>query len=419
MRALTLILVVAAIVGAALADQPGDDQRVLARAAAARQTAQAPPAEPAARPAAPAAPAQTAPAPAGDDLAAQEQAARTDATVALVKLELVMARRSLRDHHPEPAARKAIRVLSLVKQLPPDLDASEYELQAEGILAKAAKAGVNVDALRHEPVEAAERELPPRDTDPKLDAKARQAAKLSRGYTGSASDDIRTRGDERVLREQALRRQAGDKYGYHPAKEIVDEDALRVREDERIYYQAALEGAYRDSEARALVEASESRIIPQGDVSYPPDWPEKMKKRAQYEGGLIARTPSWYDKDGREWYIGVYDIHDLIYVPPDFTCPSMDPRISLRETLDREALRSQSDIFRGSPEDLAAGIPLLRYFGGVDDWAMRGPKYSLERQEQIIQLIKAFTEPGGGKAVIRQPGVDQPEPGPKDAPPAP
>ncbi len=399
MKLLAILFAVTGMAGLAWADQPGEDQRALAGAAAARPQSQAPAA----------APTESAPAQGREPASAEEEAARAEATVALVKLELVMARKELREHHPAPAARKAVRALNLIKQLPTGIDASEYELQAEGILAKAAKAGVNVDAIRHEPVDVSPEALPPREHDRNLDAKAREAAKLSREYSGSASDDVYTGGDQRVLRERALRRQAGDKYGYHPAKEIVDRKALRVRNNERLYYQAALEGAYRDSEVRELVGVDESRVIPQGEVSYPPDWPEKMKKRAQYEGGMIARSPSWYDKDGREWYIGVYDINDLIYVPPDFALPlSMDPRVSVRESLDRDALRWQSDIFRGSPEDLAAGIPLLRFFGGIDDYALRGPKYSLARQQQIVQLIQAFTEPTGGKAVIIQPGVGEP-----------
>jgi hypothetical protein len=326
----------------------------------------------------------------GDDLAQQEQAARTEATLATVRLELILARKALRDERYEEAARKACRVLALVKQVPSGAEAGEFELQAEGVLAKAARQGVDVEALRRQADQAAVGVAP---GEANLDAKVQQAARLARQYTGSTSKDMDTRGDERALRERTLQRQTPDRYGYRPAREIVDTPALDVRDDQRVYYQAALEGAYKDSETQALVEAAESRVVADGVVSYPPDWPEKMKKREQYRGGMIARTPSWTDQDGREWYVAVYDVRDLIYVPPDFTTPAFNPLIAQRDALDRDALRWQSWIFRGGPDDLAAGIPLLRYFGGVDDTAYRGPKYSRERQQQLVELIKAFTGP--------------------------
>ena len=88
-------------------------------------------------------------------------------------------------------------------------------------------------------------------------------------------------------------------------------------------------------------------------------------------------------------------------MPPDFTPIEFNPVASHRNALDRAALRWQSQIFRGRAEDLAAGIPLLRYFGGVDDMAYRGPKYSMERQRQIVELIEAFTgTPEGGAKVV-------------------
>lgn len=387
MMRLSLVLAVAVVAGTAAAGEFPDDQQLLGQAAASRpETLPAPP------------PSTTDVS--GDDLARLEREARIEATMSLARLELVLARQALQAERYDQAARKAQRVLALFKRLPPDMDVSVYQLQAEGILAIAVRQGVDVEALKRDAAETAGDELPPLGADPDLDTKVAQAARVARGYTGTHTPDIDARGDERVLRERALRRQTADRYGYRPAGEIIDREALRVRADERVHYQAALAEAYRDSEARALVEAHESRVIPEGVVSYPPNWPQIVKKREKYAGGVIARSPSWYDKDGREWYVAIYDIHDLIFVPPDFTAPEFNPLISQRNALDRAALRWHSEIFRGYPEDLAAGIPLLRYFGGVDDTAFRGPKYSLERQKQIVELIKAFTGPPQAGAQI-------------------
>jgi hypothetical protein len=383
-----LIFFAALAMAGALATDPSEDQQMLDRAAASR---------PQSLPAAPAPPVEPT---SDDELAQLEQEARVDATIAVMRLELVKSRRALRDGQYEDAARRANRVLSLIAQLPTDVDASVQELQAEGILAKAARAGVDVAALRREVAEEQPAVELPADDDPALPAKTRAAARLARSYDGPDTPDVDTSGNERLLRERALRRGAADHYGYRPVREIVDTDALDVRDAERVYYQAALEGAYKDSETQALIEAQEARVIPGDIVTYPQDWPERMKKREQYAGGMIARSPSWRDKDGREWYVAIYDIHDLIYVPPDFDGETFNPLARTRETLDREALRQHNWIFRGTPEDLAAGIPLLRYFGGVNAWALRGPKYSLARQQQVVDMIQAFAGSEEGAKII-------------------
>ena len=337
--------------------------------------------------------------PADDALAAEERAARIDATAALARLEVVLARQALHAGEYEDAARKALRVLELLDQLPPEMDMSVYELQAEGILAKAARQGVKVEELRRDAAADVAAELPPLTVDPKLDAKTRAAACIARGYTGPSSPDIDTRGDARILRERTERNQTPGEYGYLPAREIVDTEGLRVREEQRAAYQDALEGAYRDSEARALVEAHEARVIPPGWINYPDDWPEIIAKRKAYESGMVARSPSWWDEEGRESYTAVYDIHDLIREPAFFPMPVVHPFWAAQSLADRNALRQYSDIFSGTPEDLAAGIPLLSYFGGVYTTDMR-PHYSRAEQARIITMIRALTEKPTGEARV-------------------
>jgi hypothetical protein len=233
-----------------------------------------------------------------------------------------------------------------------------------------------------------EGEYPPDD----LDGKARAAAKIGKRYDGGPIPEIDTSGDADALRERALMNQEPHKrYGYRPGEELIDVQAILDRDEQRHFYERALRLAYKSIEARLLMEADEARVVPDGVVGYPNDWPDRVARRQQYADGVIARSDSWTDADGREWYLAVYDIHDLIYVPPDFTPTDGIPLSrSIRELQDRAALRQGSYIFNGYPEDLAVGIPLLRYFGGVDDYAMRGPKYSMERQAQIVSLINRF-----------------------------
>ena len=71
----------------------------------------------------------------------------------------------------------------------------------------------------------------------------------------------------------------------------------------------------------------------------------------------------------------------------------------MRNLQDRQALRWRSMVFGGYPEDLAAGIPLLRYFGGVDEWAES--RYSPERQEQIVDMIRGFVGPRAAEPSIQ------------------
>ncbi len=347
-----------------------------------------------------AAPQQAEPAKAADDLAETEARARNELLFAQARLDLVQARRLLQENSYAAAAAKARRALQSLTQLATTMDVSVYELQAEGIIARAERNApptmgqiqgeveIEVADPNGEIVVEVDGEYPPDE----LDRKARAAAKVGRRYTGGPVPEIDTSGDADALRERALMNQEPhDDYGYRPGEELVDVRAILDRDEQRHFYERALRLAYKSIEARLLMEADEARVVPEGEIAYPNDWPERVARRQQYADGVIARSDSWTDADGREWYLAVYDIHDLIYVPPDFTPTDGIPLSrSIRELQDRAALRDGSYIFTGYPEDLAVGIPLLRYFGGVDDYAIRGPKYSLERQAQIVNLINRF-----------------------------
>ena len=250
------------------------------------------------------------------DLITQEHQARVEAALAQARLELVLSRQALRAERLVEAVEKAQRVLDLLSDLSAEMDVSIYELQAEGVLAKAARAGVEITVPR-------------------------------------ASEQ--------------------------PAQQ-----------------QRVLEEDYRDSEVQALLEAQETRVIPRDLVTYPKDWPEITKRREQYSDSMVARGPSWWDDEGREWYVAIYDVHDLILEPARFRVPTF----SYHTWRDREALRQYSYIFRGDAHDLAAGLPLLRYFGGVED-AMPEMRYSRTKLEQITRMVEAFTNtPEGGAFVI-------------------
>ncbi len=379
MRALIGFAAAGLFVAAGMAQDATNDRDLIARAAANQPASQQ-------RTAAP-----------GSETADDESRARAEVALADARLEMVLARKAHKADKHEEAARRAIRALNALRGLPAKVDVSDIELQAEGIIAKAGRKGVNVENLRTklgaggDPQGTATQQAPPPDSDP-LDLKAKAAHEIVRGYSGANSPDISTTATPDELKQRTLRNQPPSDLGYRPGREAFDRAAIAERNEQRLHYQGSLEDAAKSDELRRLVEADEARIAPQSDVRYPDDWKDRVARRARFAGGEVARTATTKDASGRDSYAAIYDINDLTYIPPDFQPSiSLDPVEDLRNTLDRDALRNRSMIFGGWPEDLAAGIPLLRFFGGVDDFAYRGPKYSREKAVEIAEQVKAFT----------------------------
>ncbi|MFN0138111.1 MAG: hypothetical protein ACKVS9_18560 [Phycisphaerae bacterium] len=311
--------------------------------------------------------------------------ARVEATLAAAKLELAQARKASRANEHLVAVRHASTVLGLLDSLPNGNDAAgDYELQAEGILARAARFAGKAQP-RDARVAGEQVESQPADAGlVRHDNRAPQAVK--QGYSGGRSRYITT----------SIGTGVGSEGSMIDVEAIADVNDFRERR-----YQADLADAYKSDEMRRLIEADEARVAPESDVSHPENWREISEKRDQYKGGLVARSKPWQDKDGREWHAAIYDISSLTYVPPDFQPPfSLDPVEDLRNTLDRQALRDRSQIFGGYADDLATGIPLLRAFGGFDDYVMRGPKYSEQRARDIVEMIKAVSTPSNEAKVI-------------------
>ncbi|NUQ49892.1 MAG: hypothetical protein HUU27_08245, partial [Phycisphaerae bacterium] len=291
--------------------------------------------------------------PAGEADEALEARARADLRIADARLELILARKALRQQQPAQAEQRARRALALLRDLPEDA-VNSYVLQAEGILARAHQAGTNG---AHDD-----------------QAAAQPAANGAVDRQGAGAENSRLDTPQhRYVREQ-LRHQG------------------RVRE------------AIGATEVRELTSVDEARVVPPGDIFYPSDWPQRTARRALYADGALARSDPWVGKDGKQWQVVVYDVSDLTYVTPDFMYPGGGSLIeNMYNALDRDALR-RSQIFHGYAEDLAAGIPLLNFFGGgIDPLLLRGPKYSAERQEQVVQMIHAVLDRTETPTVISLP----------------
>ncbi len=379
--------VLAAAISSSVFAAPPDDRELIERAAARRDAGGGTAVS--AQASAGAASSATAGA---EDLRSAEKQAEAQAAISNARLLLIRARKALSESQPAAAARQARQALDLLAGLGGRGEAGELELQAEGVIARAARAGADVGAA------PAAGDAGDASGDAALDRKVRAAGRIARHFEGSDTPDVDTRGDASALRDRTIETQGGDKYPYRPGRAIIDVDAVLERDRQRLAYEGALDTAYKADEARRLTAAHEARIAGDDVVQYPDNWPEIVKKREKWKDGAVAKSRSWTDKDGKEWYVAVYDIHDLIYVPPDFDGTSYIGGNSIAAA-DRAALRERSQIFGGYAEDLAAGIPLLRYFGGVDDFEYRGPKYSLERQDEIVRMIRAFTNRAEGATI--------------------
>ncbi|MCA9244344.1 MAG: hypothetical protein KDA32_10340 [Phycisphaerales bacterium] len=275
-------------------------------------------------------------------IAGELRAAQDEAAVANAKLQLVLARQSLRAKSNLDVVKRAKAALAALESAGVSDRVEELRLQAEGLLSRMRDRGVDVDAIA--------------------------AFKSSESVTVSEAADA-------------------------PADSPSDD----------IRYQAELREATRRQEARRLTEVDEARLAPETEVAYPDDWQARVAGRD--DNGQIARGKSWTDGSGKERYVAVYDLNDLTYVAPDFQLNyGFDPYDDLRTALDREALRQRSEIFNGYASDLAAGIPLLPYFGGIGDpFVMRGPKYDARRQEQIVEMIRRFTDESADNVIISLP----------------
>jgi len=145
--------------------------------------------------------------------------------------------------------------------------------------------------------------------------------------------------------------------------------------DEPLTYE---EVVYRDLEEQderhvanvddAMSRLGDTRLSSSKVLVFPADWEAMSERRAARRDGVIYRGPEFRDESGELKQTIVYDIGDLTHRLPSFSdAPQLDLHFITQNALDRAALRRHSNIFTGFPSDLAAGIPLLQFFGGVDE----------------------------------------------------
>ncbi len=183
---------------------------------------------------------------------------------------------------------------------------------------------------------------------------------------------------------------------------IVDEDGesgfdrayYKVRETLRL-----TDPAERDMEVQAYQDQALSRLGEDPDIYhkvmiYPDDFDVISARRAAFSDGVIYRGPGFANSAGETVSTVIYDVGDLIAPLPSFNnAPVFDLNEIIQTGLDRAALRQSSEIFNGYAEDLAAGLPLLQYFGGVDE-SHAAPGGSTREFEDLMRMVDRVLQSG-------------------------
>ncbi|HPF40852.1 MAG TPA: hypothetical protein P5081_13965 [Phycisphaerae bacterium] len=174
--------------------------------------------------------------------------------------------------------------------------------------------------------------------------------------------------------------------------EIIDVDELLAATQRRLEYDRDLDRAIAAARADMLLTAAEAALPPSanGGMTFPSDWAEKSARRSKYRDGVIYRTPDFTGPDGQTYYTAIYDLGDLTHPVPNFYAPwalsGWEQRVQME---DRAALRNRSQIFGGYADDLAAGLPLLHFFGGIDNNAVSTRSDPRETQ-RVVRMIEQF-----------------------------
>ncbi len=181
--------------------------------------------------------------------------------------------------------------------------------------------------------------------------------------------------------------QAVRDFSYKPGKSYIDLETLVPGQP--YYYEQVLRDRIKQDEVNTLVKAETARVIPQGIedswVTYPDNWRSKVKKREKYKDGVIARGPSHVGEDGKEWYVAVYDISDLTYNVPNFESDHVLTAVErYRRSLEIQRRYNYWDPFGGSEREEKKPV---------------GPTYSKQKAQDIVELIRAFTEQQDGAQV--------------------
>lgn len=314
----------------------------------------------------------------------EEQANEINQAFRRVRLLIIQVKQAIRAGDLELAADRAENARASLDSLPRHIDTSPYRRElsnlAESISRKNAKAAKADRALGSSAVVT-------RRTD------------SSRGPTLSeiGEETVGTDADSQIRSTIA----SGSLSEFAESGEIV---AI----DEALYGEFAIH-AYERELARSLARQRVRHLIdnqvaafpppPGADIAYPADWAERAARRVAHRDGVVHEGQTFTGPDGQSYQTVIYDLAELVHPVPNFYASYPGTvREQRMQTLDRQYIRERSMIFNGWPEDLAAGMPLLHYFGGVDNNAVstRTDPYETAR---IMSILERFVNSPGAPSV--------------------
>ena len=303
----------------------------------------------------------------------EEQAEAVNQVFRGTRLSIIQARQALRAGDTDLAMEHIDTGMASLDTLPDHVDVSPYQKELTTLL----------NAAKRKAVKARKR----------VEAEGSTATVVRRAgddlTMGDAGEETTTESTTIISTDSS--RMTSD-FSYAESGEII-------AVDEALYGDQAIH-AYERELARALARQRAEHLIhnqvaafppPVGtDMVYPTDWEQRTAKRAEYRDGVLHAGKPFTGPDGQTYQTVIYDLAELVHPVPNFYAAYPGTvREQRMQSLDRHYIRERSMIFNGWPEDLAAGMPLLHFFGGIDNNAVstRTDPYETQR---IVNILDRF-----------------------------
>lgn len=291
-----------------------------------------------------------------------------------IRLAVIQGRQALAAGDVALAESRAASAMASLDSLPPDVDAAPYVQQ--------------VHALRKAVARDRGRANPTAAVDARAAAAGARDESLWLTDMGAPNADNTTR-----IRVTTAGRDDATEIAIDPDDgDIINVDELLAAQQSRLVYDRDLDRALREARAGVLLTATEAALPPstQGDMTFPADWPDRTARRSQYRTGIIYRGADFSGPDGQTYYSAIYDLGDLVHPVPNFygDYPGTSRRQRIEDD-DRFWLQYRSQIFNGYADDLAAGLPLLHFFGGINNDAV-STRTDPRETERVVRTIERF-----------------------------
>lgn len=291
----------------------------------------------------------------------ESQAAQVDQVFRSVRLKIIQARGATRSGDAALAKELVRAATDALDRLPERIDTAPYRRELQALLIRAVRKG-------------GEAATPENGRLPQ------------RGSTGVVTSPTGTRTPllDELGDESATRPDVDMKTG-----EIIDVDAILAEAPRRHAYDRALGLALDRRRAETILSNNEAAMPLEG-MTFPADWAERTQRRERHRDGVIFEGEPFTGADGKTYTTAIYDLAELVHPVPNFY--SDYPGTARRQRMeneDRYYLRERSMIFNGSARDLAAGMPLLHFFGGIDNNAISS-RTAPRETDRIVRTLELF-----------------------------